>query len=66
MKSARTGTKWQRVVRAARLWAKGDGWWAIELACGHQVAVLHGTSPLGESAQCFHKCGADMKEPEQN
>jgi hypothetical protein len=54
--------KWQRVVSAARLWAKGDGWWDIELACGHRAAVLHGNaSPLGEYCKCFYQCLAALR-----
>lgn len=59
---------WQRVVAARRLYAKGDGWWAIALACGHKAMVLHGAaSPLGEDCWCFWRCGeppsADASDP---
>jgi hypothetical protein len=57
---ARTGRRltWQRVVNARRLYLKGDGWWEIQLECGHQCAVLHGGhSPLGELCHCTYRCG---------
>jgi hypothetical protein len=56
--------RWQQVIHAIRLFAKGDGWWEIELSCGHKAAVLHGQrSPLGESCRCTYRCGEDVEEP---
>jgi hypothetical protein len=50
----RQPVKWQPVVEARRLFARGYGWWEIWLACGHGAAVLHGgSSPIGESVKCL-------------
>jgi hypothetical protein len=51
--------RWQQqVITTTPLWERGEGWWLIELACGHHFAVLHGhDSPLGERAMCARRCG---------
>lgn len=39
---------YQRIVHAQRLYSKGEGWWEIEMGCGHLAAACVGTaSPIG-------------------
>lgn len=58
---------WQRVVLAERAFLRGEGWWRIELSCGHTVMVLHGpNNPLGERCQCRYRCGEAPKTDESS
>lgn len=50
---------YQRIVHAQRLYSKGEGWWEIEMGCGHLAAACVGTaSPIGTWVHCFYRCVA--------